>query len=62
MARAPPKIKGGAIALYHPLGAPALKRMTTPVNALGTCARRQALQPICKGGDSMANVTILERP
>jgi acetyl-CoA acyltransferase len=52
-------VKGGAIAINHPLGASAARIMTTLVNALEQ-RDRYGLQTMCEGG-GMANATIIER-
>ena len=53
-------VRGGAIALGHPLGATGTKLMTTLVHALRDEHKRYGLQTMCEGG-GMANVTIVER-
>ena len=53
-------VRGGAIALGHPLGATGTKLMTTLVHALRAEKKRYGLQTMCEGG-GMANVTIVER-
>ena len=53
-------VRGGAIALGHPLGATGTKLMTTLVHALRDENKRYGLQTMCEGG-GMANVTIVER-
>lgn len=53
-------VRGGAIALGHPLGASGARLMTTLVHALTASGGRYALQTMCEGG-GMANATILER-
>ncbi len=53
-------VRGGAIALGHPLGATGTKLMTTLVHALHQTGKRWGLQTMCEGG-GMANVTIVER-
>jgi len=53
-------VRGGAIALGHPLGASGAKLMTTLVHTLQQTGRRYGLQTMCEGG-GMANVTIVER-
>ena len=53
-------VRGGAIALGHPLGATGTKLMTTLVHALRDTGKRYGLQTMCEGG-GMANVTIVER-
>ncbi|WBX85801.1 acetyl-CoA C-acetyltransferase [Sphingosinicella microcystinivorans] len=52
-------IRGGAIALGHPLGASGAKLMTTLVYALRAARGRYGLQTMCEGGGT-ANVTIVE--
>lgn len=53
-------VRGGAIALGHPLGATGARIMTTMLNALESRGGRYALQTMCEGG-GQANVTIIER-
>jgi len=53
-------VKGGAIALGHPLGASGTKLMATLVHALKARGGRYGLQTMCEGG-GIANVTIIER-
>ena len=53
-------VRGGAIALGHPLGATGTKLMTTLVHALRADNKRYGLQTMCEGG-GLANVTIVER-
>ena len=53
-------VRGGAIALGHPLGASGTKLMTTLLYALRQRGKRYGLQTMCEGG-GMANVTIIER-
>ncbi|GAB3684131.1 thiolase family protein [Actinocorallia lasiicapitis] len=53
-------VKGGAIALGHPLGASGARIMTTLVNAMEERGARYALQTMCEAG-GLANATILER-
>jgi acetyl-CoA C-acetyltransferase len=53
-------VRGGAIALGHPLGASGAKLMTTLVYALRDRGLRYGLQTMCEGG-GLANVTIVER-
>jgi acetyl-CoA C-acetyltransferase len=53
-------VRGGAIALGHPLGASGTKLMTTLVHTLLQTGKRWGLQTMCEGG-GMANVTIVER-
>ncbi|MFI6503278.1 thiolase family protein [Nonomuraea typhae] len=52
-------VKGGAIALGHPLGASGARIMTTLVNAMRERGARYALQTMCEAG-GLANATILE--
>lgn len=52
-------VRGGAIALGHPLGASGAKLMTTLVHALRAEKGRYGLQTMCEGGGT-ANVTIVE--
>jgi acetyl-CoA C-acetyltransferase len=53
-------VRGGAIALGHPLGASGARLMTTLLNALEANGLRYGLQTMCEGG-GQANVTIIER-
>jgi len=53
-------VRGGAIALGHPLGGTGAKLMTTLIHALGKRKARYGLQTMCEGG-GLANVTIIER-
>jgi acetyl-CoA C-acetyltransferase len=53
-------VRGGAIALGHPLGASGTKLMTTLLHALAAQGGRYGLQTMCEGG-GIANVTIVER-
>lgn len=53
-------IRGGAIALGHPLGATGARLMTTLLHALEDTGGRYGLQTMCEGG-GQANVTIIER-
>ncbi|GAA3232660.1 thiolase family protein [Actinocorallia longicatena] len=53
-------VKGGAIALGHPLGASGARIMTTLVNAMEERGARYALQTMCEAG-GLANATVLER-
>jgi acetyl-CoA C-acetyltransferase len=53
-------VRGGAIALGHPLGASGTKLMATLLYALRQRGKRYGLQTMCEGG-GMANVTIVER-
>jgi acetyl-CoA C-acetyltransferase len=52
-------VRGGAIALGHPLGASGTKLMATLVHALRARGKRYGLQTMCEGG-GIANVTIVE--
>ena len=52
-------VRGGAIALGHPLGASGARLMTTLVHALRAGGKRYGLQTMCEGG-GIANVTIVE--
>ncbi|HEV2243581.1 MAG TPA: acetyl-CoA C-acetyltransferase [Streptosporangiaceae bacterium] len=53
-------VRGGAIALGHPLGATGARLMTTLLCALEAVGGRYGLQTMCEGG-GQANVTIIER-
>ncbi len=53
-------VRGGAIALGHPLGGTGARLMTTMLNALEATGGRYGLQTMCEGG-GQANVTIIER-
>jgi acetyl-CoA C-acetyltransferase len=53
-------VRGGAIALGHPLGATGARLMTTLLSALEAVGGRYGLQTMCEGG-GQANVTIIER-
>ncbi|MTV24937.1 acetyl-CoA C-acyltransferase [Nitriliruptoraceae bacterium ZYF776] len=53
-------VRGGAIALGHPLGASGTKLLTTLVHVLEDHGWRYGLQTMCEGG-GMANATIIER-
>lgn len=53
-------VRGGAIALGHPLGGSGAKLMATLVHALHRRQARYGLQTMCEGG-GLANVTIVER-
>ena len=53
-------VRGGAIALGHPLGASGSRLMTTLVNTLEQEGGRFGLQTMCEGG-GLANATIIER-
>jgi acetyl-CoA C-acetyltransferase len=52
-------VKGGAIALGHPLGASGTKLMATLVHELRRRRGRHGLLTMCEGG-GMANVTVVE--
>ncbi|MBE1593185.1 thiolase family protein [Nonomuraea angiospora] len=54
-------VKGGAIALGHPLGASGARIATTLVHAMAERGARYALQTMCEAG-GLANALILERP
>ena len=53
-------VRGGAIALGHPIGATGARLMTTLLGALERTGGRYGLQTMCEGG-GQANVTIIER-
>ncbi|MFG1667791.1 thiolase family protein [Streptomyces sp. Y7] len=53
-------VRGGAIALGHPMGSSGTRLLTTLVNALEDTGGRYGLQTMCEGG-GMANATIIER-
>ncbi|MET8316994.1 thiolase family protein [Rhodococcus erythropolis] len=53
-------VRGGAIALGHPLGGSGTRIMTTLVNAMEQRGARYGLQTMCEAG-GLANATILER-
>ncbi len=53
-------VKGGAIALGHPLGASGARITTTLVHAMREHGARYALQTMCEAG-GLANALILER-
>jgi acetyl-CoA acyltransferase len=53
-------VRGGAIALGHPLGASGARLLTTLVNTLEQNEGRYGLQTMCEGG-GLANATIIER-
>lgn len=53
-------VRGGAIALGHPLGASGTKLLTTLLHILEDHDWRYGLQTMCEGG-GMANATIIER-
>jgi acetyl-CoA C-acetyltransferase len=52
-------VRGGAIALGHPVGASGARLMTTLVHAMRDTGARFGLQTMCEGG-GMANATLLE--
>ena len=54
-------IRGGAIALGHPLGGTGTKLVSTLLRVLESTGGRTGLIAICEGG-GMANALILERP
>ncbi|MGW5415331.1 thiolase family protein [Actinomadura geliboluensis] len=53
-------VRGGAIAIGHPLGASGVRIMTTLLHALEDRGGRFGLQTMCEGG-GQANATIVER-
>jgi acetyl-CoA acyltransferase len=53
-------VRGGAIALGHPLGASGTRLMATLLTTLESTGGRYGLQTMCEGG-GMANATIIER-
>jgi acetyl-CoA acyltransferase len=53
-------VKGGAIALGHPLGASGARLLTTLVHAMHERGARWGLQTMCEAG-GLANATIIER-
>lgn len=53
-------VRGGAIALGHPVGATGARLMTTMLGELERRGGRYGLQAVCEGGGT-ANVTIIER-
>jgi acetyl-CoA acetyltransferase family protein len=53
-------VRGGAIAMGHPLGASGARLLTTLVNTLEQNEGRYGLQTMCEGG-GLANATIIER-
>ena len=53
-------VRGGAIALGHPLGASGTKLLTTLLHVLEDNDWRYGLQTMCEGG-GMANATVIER-
>lgn len=52
-------VKGGAMALGHPIGATGAKLMTTLVHELEDCGGKYGLLAVCEGGGT-ANCTIIE--
>ena len=53
-------VRGGAIALGHPLGASGTRLLTTLLHVLEDHDWRYGLQTMCEGG-GMANATVIER-
>lgn len=53
-------VRGGAIALGHPLGASGTRLLTTLLSTLEDHGWRYGLQTMCEGG-GLANATIIER-
>lgn len=53
-------MRGGAIALGHPLGASGTRLLTTLLGVLESTGGRYGLQTMCEGG-GMANATLIER-
>lgn len=53
-------VRGGAIAIGHPLGASGARIMTTLLHALEDRGARFGLQTMCEAG-GLANATIVER-
>ncbi|GLZ13098.1 acetyl-CoA acetyltransferase [Actinomadura sp. NBRC 104425] len=53
-------VRGGAIAIGHPLGASGARIMTTLLHALEDRGARFGLQTMCEAG-GMANATVIER-
>ncbi|WP_030172967.1 thiolase family protein [Spirillospora albida] len=53
-------VRGGAIALGHPLGASGARLMTTLLHAMEDRGARYGLQTMCEAG-GLANATIIER-
>ncbi|HEY0484964.1 MAG TPA: thiolase family protein [Mycobacteriales bacterium] len=53
-------VRGGAIALGHPLGASGTRLLTTLLGVLESTGGRYGLQTMCEGG-GMANATVIER-
>ncbi|MFC4913091.1 thiolase family protein [Actinomadura gamaensis] len=53
-------VRGGAIALGHPLGASGARIMTTLLHALEDTGGRYGLQTMCEAG-GLANATVIER-
>jgi acetyl-CoA acyltransferase len=60
MTLAKTNVNGGAIAIWHPLGASGARITTTLVNALQRRAGPHGL-PTMREGGGMANSTIIER-
>ncbi|WP_395103387.1 thiolase family protein [Actinomadura sp. SCN-SB] len=54
-------VRGGAIAIGHPLGASGVRLLTTLLHAMEDRDARLGLQTMCEAG-GMANATIIERP
>ncbi|MFD0854600.1 steroid 3-ketoacyl-CoA thiolase, partial [Actinomadura adrarensis] len=54
-------VRGGAIAIGHPLGASGARLMTTLLHAMEDRGGRYGLQTMCEAG-GLANATVLERP
>jgi acetyl-CoA acyltransferase len=53
-------LRGGAIALGHPVGASGGRLMTTMLNTMEATGARYGLQAMCEGG-GVSNATIIER-
>jgi acetyl-CoA acyltransferase len=53
-------VRGGAIAIGHPLGASGVRIMTTLLHALEDRGERFGLQTMCEAG-GLANATVIER-
>jgi acetyl-CoA acyltransferase len=53
-------VRGGAIAIGHPLGASGARLMTSLLGTLEEHDARYGLQLMCEGG-GMANATLIER-
>jgi acetyl-CoA acyltransferase len=53
-------VRGGAIALGHPLGASGARIMTTLLNAMEDTNARWGLQVMCEAG-GLANATVIEQ-